>query len=177
MSMAAVLATVRDRLRTEIPLAVEQCGIQPGGTPPSTAGEMYVAVDELGVVSDGKCVLRETYSVEVCLWRRIGQFPGDRLGDVHLKEDPYVATARTLDVVERDVLRLIHANYLHIVAAANEAAAAGTPAGGDVFQLALYYEGRSRTESFRPAKGAWRDAWLGRRLKFSGLTRVQANPN
>ena len=175
MSMAVVLQRVRDHLRSALALSADQCGVRVGGHPPASSGELYVAVDELGVECTARDHLREVYVVEVALWRRVGQWPDDRAGDALLRDDAYLAGALTLDRLERSVIAALHGNYTDIPAAANAAIGAGSPGGGDVFQLALYYAGRTRTEAWQDRRQSGSPtAWLGRRLKFAGMNRVQA---
>jgi len=174
MSMGVILKIVRDSLQTALSLDKDACGVQSGGRPPNSAGELYLAVDELGVQSTARAHLREVYELEIALWRRGGQYADDRHGDVLLADDPYLAGVRTLDALERDVIRHVHGNYSDITAAANAEIGAGGGEAGDIFQLALYYVGRGRTETIpRPAADRTID-WIGRRLKFLGMTRVQA---
>lgn len=175
MSMGAILQEVRDHLRTALSLGADQCGIQIGGTPPEAAGNFYVAVDELGVESTAQQHLQENYQVEISLWRRLGQTPSDRSGEALLRDDPYLSGAQSLDDLERSVIKNLHANYTDITTAANTAIGAGANPNGDVFQLALYYAGRKRTETWQAAgKKKNPPTWLVRRLKFVGMNRVQA---
>lgn len=174
MSMAAVLDEVCDHLRSALSLSAAECDIRPGGWPPRAAGEFYVAIDDLGVASAAREHLEEEYRIEVAIWRRAGQVPDDRLGDLARRGDPYVAALRTLDVLERAVLRALHANYAQIMAGANAALGAGETGGGDVFQLALYYTGRSRPETHPSRPSGERPLeWITRRLEFAGMNRVQ----
>ena len=174
MSMGAILQQVRDHLRSAMSLGVDQCDVRPGGMPTAAAGEFYVAVDELGVQSTAQSHLREQYEIEVSIWRRTGQYPDDRLSDVVLRDDVYLAGIQTLDDLERSVIKNLHANYTDITAAANTAIDAGAPGKGDIFQLALYYTGRSRSEVLDHNPKENPAPWLGRRLKFTGMIRVQA---
>ncbi len=174
MSMGIILQVVRDHLQTEMSLDAGECGIQPGGLPPDGAGELYVAVDELGIRSASRNQLHEIYEIEVAIWRRSSNYPTDRQGDVVLRDDPQLAGILTLDDLERDVISKLHANHTDIMAVANSAIGAGSPGGGDVFQQPLYFAGRGRSESLRPGGSKSPVAWIGRRLKFTGMTRVQA---
>ena len=173
MSMGVVLKQVRDHLRNSMSLGVDQCGIAPGGSPPETAAEFYIAIDESQVRSTARDHLNEVYEIEIAVWRRPGQFPADQQGDLTLADDPYLAGILTLDDLERAVIRNIHANYADVTAAANTAIGAPSEQAGDVFQLAMYYAGRAGTEVIKHETG--RDAaWFGRRLKFAGMNRVQS---
>lgn len=175
MSMGVVLQTIRDHLRTAMSLAVDQCGIRPGGHPPSSAGEFYVAIDDISVKGDARAHLREEYEVAVSIWRRLGQHPEDRTGDVLETEDPYLPSLLTLDQLERDVIRFIHANYTEVTKTANATLGTGTPGKGDILQLAMYYQGHAGSERFTSEpRNTSRPDWIGRRLRFAGMTRVQA---
>ena len=174
MSMGAILKQVRDHLRAAMSLDADQCDVRPGGVPTQSAGELFVAVDELGVVSTARSCLEEQFEVEVAVWRRAGQYAADRLGDAQLPDDPYTAGLSTLDDMERQVIGHLHGNFTDVPAAVNTALGTGTGTAGDAFRLALYYEGRGRTEML-PSPGKGQPAqWLGRRLRFVGMNRIQA---
>jgi len=172
--MGVVLKQVRDHLRTSMSLDVDQCDIRADGSPPGSAAEFYVAIDEFGVKSTARDHLSEVYEIEIAVWRRSGQYPADRRGDLTLPDDPYLAGILTLDDLERAVIKQIHANYTDITAAANTAIGAPSEGNGDVFQLALYYAGRGATEVLQHEENKDDSAWFGRRLKFAGMNRVQA---
>jgi len=174
MSMGAIIEHVRDHLRSALSLAVDQCGVQIGGNPPQRPASFYVAIDEVCVESDAKEHLREIFEIEIVVWRRLGTLPSDRRGDAHLRDDPYLATLQTLDDLEQSVILAIHANYTDITAATNTALGTGAPSGGDIFQMALFYQGRKRSELFPKRSDQANAQWLGRRLRFRGMTRVQA---
>ena len=93
MSMGHILKTVRDFLRSSLPATAAQCDLRPGGDPPETADEWFVAIDELGVKSTALNCLDETYEIEISVWRRAGALPADRTGDALLPEDPYAPAA------------------------------------------------------------------------------------
>ena len=174
MSMGAILEQVRDHLKTMLSLAPDQIGIRLGGLPPECAKEFYLAIDELEVKSSARNHLKETYEIEVSVWRRMARFSQDRHGEMYLRDDPYLAGILTLDDLERAVIRNLHANYTNIMAATNTAIGAGSADNGDVFQLTLYYSGRKKTESLPAGNRSGSPKWLGRRMKFSGMTRAQA---
>ena len=174
MSMGIILSQVRTHLRETLTLSSDQCDIQPGGAPPEAAGEWYLAIDELGVANDARSHLAEEFSLEVAIWRRLGQFPADRRGELLLPESAYLEAMHTLDALERRVILNLHGNFGDVTAAANTALGAGTEGGGDRFQLALYYEGRQRAETLPRASSRRQPEWMGRRLQFRGMKRVQA---
>jgi hypothetical protein len=174
MSMGIILNQVRSHLREALTLSSDQCDIQPSGIPPEAAGEWYLAIDELGVASEARDHLAEEFAIEVSIWRRLGQFPADRRGEALLPESAYLAAMHTLDGLERRVILSLHGNFGELVSGANAAVGAGQPGGGDVFQLALYYEGRGRAETLPRTTGRQQPQWIGRRLKFRGMNRVQS---
>jgi len=176
MSMGALLQQVRTHLRNVVPLDADQCDIELLGQPRPSAGETYVGIRELRVRSLSREHLSEEYEIEVSIWRRLGAFPSDRQGDLALRDDPYLASVLTLDDLERAVIRNLHANYTDIMAAANE-----TLETGDRFQLALYYTGRGPSEVVKSSSHHRQNgtrtsgiAWIGRRLIFTGMNRVQS---
>ena len=115
MSMGIVLSQIRNRLRDALSLSADQCDVQPGGRPPEAAGEWYLAVDELGVDSTARSHLAEEFAVEVAIWRRLGQFPTDRRGELLLHESAYLAAMHTLDNLERQVILSLHGNFADLV--------------------------------------------------------------
>ena len=174
MSMGVILSQVRGHLRDALSLSADQCDVQPGGSPTEAAGEWYLAIDERGVESDARSHLSEEFEIEISIWRRLGQFPADRLGETQLHESEYLSAMHTLDTLERQVILKLHGNFESVTSAANTELGAGLPGGGDVFQLALYYEGRGRTETLPRSGSRQQPTWIGRRLRFRGMTRVQA---
>jgi hypothetical protein len=172
--MGIILNQVRSHLREALTLSADQCDIQPSGSPPEAAGEWYLAIDELGVASHSRDHLAEEFSIEVAIWRRLGQFPADRRGEAMLPESVYLAAMHTLDSLERRVILALHGNFAEVVAGANTEAGAGMSDGGDVYQLALYYQGRDRAETLPNQRSRQQPQWIGRRLKFRGMNRVQA---
>ncbi len=159
MSMGLLLEVVQNHLRTALGLAADQCRI--AHEPPTAAGPLFLSVAGGGVRSEARSVLRETYELEVGVWRRAGEYPADRRGGLLAPIDPHVAGLRTLDALERQVIAALHGNFEDIPAAAN---AQLEPESEAVFQLALYYAGRGPTETD--------SGWLVRHLNFSGCTRV-----
>ena len=173
MTMGALLQKVRDHLRQTLPLQSDDCAVRPDGAPPPSAGEVFVAVSESGVASDARSHLREVFHIEVSIWRRTGQYPVDRQGELLLPDDVLLAGMLSLDRLERRVVTALHGNYQDLPAALNSELRTGSDAAGDVFQLALYYVGRGASELWPPhGKGAHPN-WLGRRLRFEGAHRVQ----
>ncbi len=175
MSMGAILKQVRDFLRSSLPADIAQCDVRPGGEPPEVAHEWFISVDELAVRSNARNCLDETYEIEISLWRRAGCYPQDRQGDALLQDDPYSSGLPTLDDIERDVIRLLHGNRTGITAAVNLALGTGETGSGDIFQEPLYYAGRRRTEVRGTGRRDSQTRWFVRRLKFTGMRRVQAS--
>lgn len=174
MSMGMILLTVRDHLRDALSLPAAACEIQPGATPTPAAGEILVAIDEYRVESRSAAHLAEHYEIEVGIWRRVGQFPADRRGELLLPEAAYTHALQSLDVLERKVVTALHGNYEAVTQQMNTFYGLGAGEQGDIVQGAPLYRGRGRAEHWPPITQAHpKPNWLGRRLRFAGLRRVQ----
>jgi hypothetical protein len=171
MSMGAVLKVVRDHLRNRLSLASGQCDVRPDGRPIDAAGDLYVCISEGGVQSESRLHLSERYEIEVSIWRRATAAPTDRQGDLLLPDDQYLANMTTLDDLERAVIAQVHGNDADIRQAANAVLISGG-ASGDGFSVTLFYAGRGPSETFADHARA-NVGWIGRRLRFGGMLRVQ----
>lgn len=165
MIVGAILTRVRDHLRQALDLPDDQVDIRYAGLPPATAASPYVAIRELGVKSDGRSFLREEHQLEISLWRRATDLPDDVSADALYGDDAVLPDVATIDQLERLAIAALHGNDIAISQALNQSLGLGSGSAGDRFQLPLFYTGRKGTELSRP--------WLGRRLHFTGLTRVQ----
>ena len=179
MGINALLLAVRDVLQTD--LAVDfpnsadaigrYVGIQPGGNPPASAGEWYVAIDEGGITSSSRNYLGESYRIRVYISKRTGKYARDQMERAY-RED---ANVQGLEQLERLIIGHLHTSETVRSSANTHAGAPGS--GGDIFQRPLYYQGRSNTV-YR--EGGWghaskgNDSWLVRTLDFSGADRIQA---
>jgi hypothetical protein len=177
MSMAALLLAMRDHLRNSLggiipggsERAAQYIEISPDGRPPAMLGDWFIGIDEGSVQSADKSFLKEAYATVAVITHK-AQTPRDRRGTV------YTATGSGLDAVERAVIVAIHDNQtLRLLA--NTLLGAPSESTGDGFIKPLWYAGRGPTQ---PQNGEWigaepaGGAFLTRRLRFEGATRIQA---
>lgn len=153
-------------------------GIEYENTPPKTARNFYVSVNESGETEtsvEGSAELRERMEIEVAVWRQVSEFPVDRLGEVMMYSNAYRATANPLNTMQRRAIAAIHQQYP--VMNDFNSKIEDLQTGGDLYGLAslpLKYRGRSRTENLiLPESENSAVFWLGRRLMFSGFDRTQ----
>lgn len=110
MSLTALLVAVRDTLREKIPLAVEECGIQPDGQPPPSAGRRYVAIHPTlwspEITQGNSNVLDETFSLACTLTFRIPARPRDQQMEAFFLE-----ALDGMDTLARNIVSLLHASY------------------------------------------------------------------
>lgn len=179
MSMGMVLEGVRDWLRDRNEWSITECGVTDDGYPPARAGNFYIAVDEDGVDvgPERTNALTEIYKIEVTVWRRPGHLPKDFLGNIVLPEDRYLPEIKTLHDLERRVIYHLHGwrastntlrNFL------NTKFNLPDVGRGDAFITELMSTGRGRKEKHQVDDGM---PFIGRRLRFRGLMRVQKISN
>lgn len=177
MSMAALLESVQDHLRTELAIGDQFCGVQLDGEPPPVAGEFYVAIDEGGINAPGGTEdwLLEQFTVVVSIMRRSGQYMKDRKANLLKRE---ASSIKGLEELERRTIRALHGRhdfriqYNILLGVPDESL-------GEMAVLPLWYRGRSRTYSYVNAneEPAQQFAWLRRDLRFAGLDRKQKLEN
>lgn len=175
-----VLHGVRDYLRQQYAWTAKECGVQRDAIPPGTAGNYYIAIDDTGV--DGTAAdndhLRESFNLEIGVWRRSGGKPDDRLGHLKLPDDIYLANVLSLTDLERRVLVSknntggLHQNW-SLWTYINSLFGLPSDTDGPGFTGALSFRGFSRLEGVALADTAGVPAFYGRRLRFSGLERTQ----
>lgn len=165
MSEAAILSAVRDQLREQLALKPIECDVM--FEPPASTGEEFIAIEGAAVSSSETESLKEVYQVYASVWKRTGKYPADRRGNILLDN------VSGLDVLERRVIRAVHGNQM-IRLAACELAKAPSEIGGDIFQKALYYQGREPTRTETTGANGSEITWMVRRLRFAGMTRVQS---
>ena len=92
--------------------------------------------------------------------------------------DPYREDRQTLDKIERAVLRPLMArpDKYELVAKINTVIQSNQNIYGNCVLKPLRYLGRSKNEQYVPKSHVGGDdipTWLGRRLNFAGLNRIQ----
>lgn len=172
MSMAMALQGTRDYLRTTNTWDYKTCGIQFESKPPNIAGQWYVALDDAGVDTgpDNTDALTENFSIDVGIWRRPGGLPNDRQGELQKVDDIYLANIQSLHDLERLVISQLHNNWTMISTINTQFSLDNTTLMP--FNMPWIYRGRSKMEGVTLADGTAR-AFLGRRLRFRGMRRIQ----
>lgn len=170
---AAAMKTVLEHLRQHVTdplLTYRNSGIQPGGHPPPRSPELYVAVDEEGIVNEARPEqdhLKERIRIAVWISTRAGRKPTDRRGDIYLE------TVAALAPTERQVIASLH-GQVALIAAMN----ANLASGEQGVQEGLWYTGRSQTAikdaGWSHEEGGEVVGWISRRLQFIGFRRVQS---
>jgi hypothetical protein len=179
IGIGALLEAVQDALRTalvpHIPGEVSAqarnyVGVHPGGHPPATFADWYVSIDESKVESTEHAFLREVFSIDVFITKRMGKFAQDR------QNSAYLQAINGLDPLESTIKTTIHNSHA-VRAAACTLAGVPSAGNGDIFQHPLWFLGRARS---MPKGPEWvfsekaTDQFLVRVLPFRGGTRVQA---
>jgi len=166
------LEGTRDYLQSENSWTDHQCNLQQNAVPPPVAPQFYIALDDGGIENDSvEHFLRETYTMVVGVWFRVGAYPEDARGFMQLKTDLYRATIDTLNSLERKVLQNTH-HIWALVTAVNTQFSLPSAGDGDYFQSTWVYQGRSGNEitALPDQQG---NAYLGRRMRFRGMRRIQ----
>ncbi len=199
MSSEPLLEAVRDTIVSSMGLAVGECDIQPEGHPPATIGDFYISVDEGAVTQSEKgLIIHEVFGVSVYITLRNGIFPKDRLAEAYDRNQGlFLAGRKSLTWLERGVIRAIHGNEQVRILACTKAgisldamfapvlddraaAPGGDGSAGDIYQLPLYYSGRSKTEVHDAGwvgSSADKQFFSVRQLSFQGGLRVQSLTN
>lgn len=177
MSMGQLLTTIRDHLRTQLTLGVNQCGVQINGLPPAAAGEKYVAIDDGGTEqrSGDEPFLTERYKIVIAIMRRAGVYPADRQGDLLVRE---TSSIQSLEELERGVIKQIHGSQ-SLRVTYNTALGVPDASLGEIAIMPLFYRGRGRTYIYTsPVESADQlHGWFRRDLNFSGMDRKQKLEN
>ncbi len=188
MSMAMVLEYTAVWFREKYSWTPQQCAVVHDCEPPAEAGQFFIGIDEAGVEPgpDNTDALTEIFTITVGIWRRPGYLgQRDRRGFMKLPDDMYVQGAYTLSDLERKVI--IHKSTLHAAeqnkdglhnnwafrTAINAAYNLPDLALGAEFTGCFHYKGRGRMEPLVVDEGNTAQAWMGYRLRFRGLERIQ----
>ncbi|MEM8681664.1 MAG: hypothetical protein AAGF97_20135 [Planctomycetota bacterium] len=170
------METLRDRWSSE-QWNQNSVNIHMGATPPPTAGQFYVSIDEQGedeTSVDASQELRERVSIQVAVWRRVADVPQDMTSQVMLPTNIYRATSSSLSAIQRRVIIALHKQY-SVMEAYNDKIRAQQGSGENwgIASLPLRYVGRTPNEQYNAAnEGGAFVFWLGRRLSFRGLERT-----
>lgn len=173
MTMAFVVEGVRDYLRDNAPWTKYQCSIQHGAMPPSVATEIHIAIDAgpITTAPENSYYLGETSEIIIGVWKRWKDVPRDRTGTMLVETDIYRAAVATLHSEERTAVKLLHKSFA-AMGAINTQFSLPDASKGDAFQSPLHYMGNSGNETM-VVVDAQEAAFLGRKLRFRGLLRIQ----
>lgn len=181
MSISLVLQGVRDYLRAEYQWRPEECGVTPNAEPIPTAGQFFVGIEQSGVETglESTDSLKETFTVEIGIWRRAGSRPPDRFGTLHLPSDLYLANAHTLHELQRKVVVSIngqgglHKNYRFLTFLNSLFGLPNLDDGPDFTTPLQWLGGQMRPEGIQAGQNDNGPAFIGYRLRFRGLLREQ----
>lgn len=174
MSMGMALEGVRDWLRSKNDWSNIECGVHYQTVPPNRAGQKFIGIDDGGVETGpaNTHALTEIYMIDIGIWRRPGHLPKDMLGNVMLPEDLYLPEISTLNDLERRVVFWLHQRW-DLLNYINGKYGLPDEGRGDNFTGQLVYSGRSKVETASPDQQQPGIVFLGRKLRFRGLRRVQ----
>jgi hypothetical protein len=171
MSIGMVLEATRDWLRARNSWKFDQCGVCDEGYPFEKSGQLFVGIDEDGVTAGPANTygLTETFQLSIAVWRRPGHLPKDMYDQMVIPEDRYLPELSTLHQLERRVMFWLHHRweFLNYI---NEKYKLPDAGRGDKFTEALTFAGSSKKEVYVVREGV---AYMGRRLRFRGLKRIQ----
>lgn len=175
MSMGMVLEGVRDWLRDQNSWKAIECGVMMNTVPPNRAGQKYVGIDDDGIDTgpENTHALTEYFSLSIGIWRRPGHLPKDQQWNMVVPEDVYLPEISNLHDLERRVIFYLH-NRWDLVGYLNKKYELPDAGRGGTFTGQLVYRGRGKIES---AAGDEANRFIGRRLRFRGLRRVQKITN
>ncbi|MFI4874761.1 MAG: hypothetical protein ACIALR_05470 [Blastopirellula sp. JB062] len=171
MELGTILRVARDGLREKYGWKKSQCRITAQGEPLELSPEFFVGIHDAGIeggVIDGY-YLEETYRIEVSVWRRLGQYPKDRLDDVLIDEDPHLVNVDLPSRLEKQVKDFIHFSY-PLMNAINQAYGAPSEENGPGLLKPFIYQGSTRTKTLVVNDGGTKPspAYAGRTLRFGG---------
>ncbi len=182
MSMGMALEGIRDYLRREYEWDHNQCGVQLETLPPATAAQFFIGLDDAGCIGGDPQTdsLKETLEIEIGIWRRAGDKPSDRKGQLKLPHDMYLGKVYTLTDLERLVMVPkassagggLHKNY-RLLQYINQKFELPNEESGPGFVTPLNFAGYGRLETRTIEGGSGPIAFYGRKLRFRGLTREQ----
>lgn len=179
MSMSLALEFTQEWFRDKYKWKWNECGVQFQSIPSYSAGAFYVSIDDAGVETGREDTesLMETLSLNIGVWRRAEHFMKDQLGQLKLPDDVYLAGAKTLHQLERQVILNnkygLHKNYVFMTAL-NERYNLPSEVHGAEFIFPFVYRGRGAMESQVLDTAKTQDqVWYGYRLRFRGLAREQ----
>ena len=175
------LDKIREQLSHQNAWELQFCNVQFETFPPYTSPEWYVGIDDNGIsqtAPEDSNYMREVAQIQIGVWRRQGVTPRDQSGNQLLYYDPYRPDRVTLDQMENKVksalVGLPQRNEL--VDAINEIIENNPDEFGYCVTKPLRYMGRSKSEVYVPPAHVGGDdipTYLGRRLNFTGLDRIQ----
>lgn len=178
--MGLVLKVVRDHLMELYGWDHTVCGVHMQAHPPATCGQWFIALDDGGiqqVASEKEAWMKERAMFVVAVWRRCGEIPTDKSGDMLLWHPIYRDFGNSLEQLERQVLQGIAGDRYVLLSEIRTLTQCDPGKYGDCPSMPPRYLGRGPTEFLTlPDQQANREqnAFVGRRLRFSGFDRTQS---
>lgn len=176
MSLGALLQATRDTLRSSLSLSPQECDVRPGGQPPPSFGQRYVALygtswgNETPTMQAG---IDEVYGVGAMVTLRVAQIPIDRFGG-----DAYIKPLIGLEALCRRVMLVVHMNY-DLMALANSF----LPDAPNLLEQPLFWNSTDAEPNLRDEDWVWSQAPEGKaptvcamtmEVRFSDARRTQA---
>lgn len=151
-------------------------GVEFQAYPPPTAGDWYIAMDFAGesqTAGPQQYFLREEYSFLFGIWRRQTEVPRDRLGRMNLRSDLYRPQATTIQAMSRALIKNLHQQFWLTTEVSLKIQ--NNDINGNVPESPLIYLGSNANEQYTVDSMRTGDVetFIGRRLKFRGLLRIQ----
>jgi len=173
MSMGMALEGTRDYLRTQQSWTYKEIGIQFRNLPPAVAPQAYVALDDGGVSTQrsNDYFLRESLTITIGVWRRMSEYPKDVSGQLLIPSNIYQPLVKSLEDLERLVIDDLHTAHA-LTSAINTQFSLPDATLGDKYTGHLSYTGRTTNETLALPESP-DVVFIGRRLRFQGLTRLQ----
>ena len=172
-----VLQAVRDRLRSLYSWTKQQCAIRERGFPSPTSGQFFIGIYGTamsGTGGENDYFLRQNHTLDVAIWRQTSVNPKDQSGDIYEITDSRRPAIETLDRLESKVTQALHQNQELRAACDAIAVTDQDTFGRESFKTPLVYLGWNGHEPFSlPGGGPDGRTFVGRRIRFRGLTRVQ----
>ncbi len=151
-------------------------GVEFGAYPPPVASDWYIAMDYAGESQTAgmqQYFIREEYSFLFGIWRRQTEVPRDRLGRMNLRTDLYRPQATTIQAMSRALIKTIHQKFWLTTEVGLKIDAHESYGNKPIAPLIYLGSGANEEYTVDSMRTGDVETFIGRRLKFRGLTRQQ----